>query len=319
MRARIIGTGSYLPEHCLTNDDLSKMVDTNDAWIQERTGIRERRITDQGTASMAVEAGARALEAAGKTALELDLILVGTTTPDYFFPSVACQVQGALGASHAACFDISAACTGFIFALNTAQAYIVSGMVQTILVIGAETLSRCVDWTDRSTCVLFGDGAGAAVVQADEMGMLAVDMGSDGKRDRVLTCEGKPLVNPVVQNTGDGGTIHMDGQEVFKFAVRTVPESIRRALNGAGIQPGQVKQYILHQANQRILDSVRKHLKLPEEAIASNIACYGNTSAATVPILLDEISRSGKLSRGDLVVLSGFGAGLTWGTAVLQW
>jgi len=319
MRARIIGTGSYIPEHCLTNGDLSKMVDTNDTWIQERTGIRERRITDQGTTSMAVEAAKAALEDAGKKASDLDLILVGTTTADYVFPSAACQVQAALGAEHAACFDISAACSGFIFALNTAQAYIASGMAQTILIIGAETLSKIVDWTDRSTCILFGDGAGAAVVQAEETGVLAADMGSDGARGMVLPCEGRPLRNSLVQNPGDGGYMHMDGQEVFKFAVRTVPESIQKSLDTAGIRPDQVKQYILHQANQRILASVRKHLKVPEAVIASNITRCGNTAAASVPILLDEVSRSGSLHSGDIIVLSGFGAGLTWGTTVLQW
>lgn len=319
MKARILGTGSFVPEHRLTNDDLSRMVETSDSWIQERTGIRERRISDEGTTAMAVKASLKALENAAVNVDELDLILAATATSDYLFPGTACQVQAALGAGQAACFDISAACAGFVFALNTAQAYIAAGFAKKVLIIGAETLSKIIDWNDRSTCILFGDGAGAAVIGADETGILSIDMGSNGVKGMVLPCEGRPLINPLVNKPVNIQHVQMDGQEVFKFAIRTVPESILKALQKANVAKEDVKHYVLHQANQRILHSVAKSLTIPLDKITININQYGNTSAASVPILLDEKNQKGDFKKGDLVVISAFGAGLNWGSVVLNW
>ncbi len=336
MRARIIGTGSFLPEHRLTNEDLAGMVETSDAWIRERTGIEERRLAEQGTAWMAARAAEAALENAGLTAKDLDLILVGTMTPDEFCPSTACRVQEALGASRAACMDLGAACSGFLYALATAQAYLAAGMVRTALVIGAETLSKVVDWPDRSTCILFGDGAGAAVVRAEEQGILSVDLGADGSRGSALTCPALPLRNPAVQagssvyrsgqeTSGPSGNgpasslLRMDGRAVFQFAVRTVPETVRRALDKASLTPEEISLFLFHQANSRILQATARNLKIPMEKVPMNIQRTGNTAAASVPILLDEMNRAGRLHRGEKLVLAGFGAGLAWGSVALEW
>ncbi len=332
MRARIIGTGSWLPEHRLTNEDLAGMVETSDAWIRERTGIEERRLADRGTAWMAARAAEAALENAGLEAGELDLILVGTMTPDEFCPGTACRVQEALGASRAACMDLGAACSGFLYALATAQAYLAAGMARTALVIGAETLSKVVDWSDRSTCILFGDGAGAAVVRAEEQGVLSVDLGTDGSRGSALTCPALPLVNPAVGGGGSGreasglagdtsasSVLRMDGRAIFQFAVRTVPETVRRALKKASLAPEEISLFLFHQANLRILQATARSLKIPLEKVPVNIQRTGNTAAASVPILLDEVNRAGRLKRGEKLVLAGFGAGLTWGSVVLEW
>ena len=319
MLARILGTGSCLPEFRLTNDDLAHLVETSDEWIRERTGIRERRLTAVGTTAMAAEAAGKALADAGVAAGELDMILVATATPDYLFPGTACQVQAELGAAQAVCYDLSAACSGFLFALHAASAYIAAGMARTILVIGAETMSKITDWSDRGTCILFGDGAGAAVVRADETGILAADLGSDGSRGMVLPCRGRPLNSPAFREEGPGETIVMDGQEVFRFAVRTVPGTIRRALARADLAPEDIRYFLLHQANERILTSAAKKLGVPMERVPVNIGYCGNTAAASLPILLDEMNRAGKLARGDKIVLAGFGGGLTWGAVVLEW
>ena len=364
MRARIIGTGSYAPIHTMRNDDLAQLVETNDEWIQDHTGIKERRISDQGTVQMASEAARKALEDSNITVAGLDMILVATVTPDYSFPNTASLVQAQLGAKDIPCIDLSAACSGFLFAMNTANAYICSGMYKTILVIGAETLSKIIDWTDRSTCILFGDGAGAVVMQAAETGIMAMEMGSDGSKGMVLYCEGRPLKNPITDQevltgyqyghaakkeeiltgyqyghtarkeetlTGyqyghaakkeetDGEKLHMDGSDVFKFAVRRIPDTIHKTLELAGMTVDQVDHFVLHQANRRILEAAARRLDLPIEKFPMNIDRYGNIAAASIPILLDELNHSGKLERGQYVLTSGFGAGLSWGSALIQW
>ncbi len=325
MKARILGTGSCLPEHRLTNEDLAGLVDTSDAWIRERTGIEERRLSRRGTAWLASRAAEAALADAGLEAAQLDLILVGTMTPDEFCPSTACRVQEALGASQAVCLDVGAACSGFLYALATAQAYLAAGMARTALVVGAETLSRIVDWTDRSTCILFGDGAGAAVVQADETGILSVDLGCDGSRGSALTCPGVPLRNPAVSQgqeagrDGEPSVLRMDGRAIFQFAVRTVPGTVRRALEKASLTEADISWFLFHQANRRILTAAARSLGIPMEKVPVNIGQTGNTAAASLPVLLDQLNRAGKLRRGDRLALAGFGAGLSWGSVVLEW
>lgn len=327
MTTRILGTGSCLPEENITNDRLSQVVDTSDEWISTRTGIRNRRIVKgESGAGMAAEAARKALENAKVDAGEIDLIIVATCSGDLQFPSTACVVQKEIGASNAVAFDLGAACSGFLFALNTAHAYLQSGIYRKALVIGTEVLSKLVDWTDRSTCVLFGDGAGAAVVGRDETGLEGFVQHSDGSRGDVLTCIGRPtrnLIHSEEERTdyrvNATEYLAMNGQEVFKFAVKKVPECIRQVLEDTGTDPGQVDWYILHQANSRIIRSVAKRLEVPEERFPMNMDRYGNTSAASIPILLDEMNREGMLARGQTLVLSGFGAGLTWGAAKLIW
>ena len=326
---RITGTGSCLPEQIVTNEDLSKVVDTSDEWISSRTGIRERHLAkDETTASMAAEAGRRALQDAGIGAEEVDLLIVGTITGDYVTPSTSCEVQGILGAVNAVAFDINAACAGFMFALHTAHAYLQSGIYKTALVLGAETLSKIMDWKDRSTCVLFGDGAGAAVVRAFEKGkaedkaaggILAFEQGSDGRKGKVLSCLGRRNNNPLIENPFIPSYVSMNGQEVYKFAVNTVPASIQKVLELAGLETGDIKYFVLHQANIRILQAVAKRLKADMEKFPVSLDHCGNISAASVPILLDEMNRKGMLEKGDKIVMSGFGGGLTWASAVLEW
>jgi len=340
MTTRIIGTGSYLPETIVNNNDLAVIVDTSDEWIRSRTGICSRRLVkDENTTFMCVEAAKKALDDAGMKAQELDLILVGTITGDHLTPSAACEVQAGIGAVNAAAFDINAACSGFLFALHTAHAYIRAGIYENALIIGAETLSKIIDWQDRSTCVLFGDGAGAAVVRGEETGLLFFDQCSDGSKGHVLTCKDRPNHNPLVENAVESsidnsknnsidnsknnsmelGYVRMDGQEVYKFAVTNVPKSIQKVLSMAGLKAEDVDCYALHQANIRIIQAVAKRLGLSMERFPSNLDHCGNISAASVPILLDEINRGGLLKRGDKVILSGFGGGFTWGTALFEW
>lgn len=320
MTSRIIGTGSCLPETVVTNDDLSKIMDTSDEWIASRTGIRERRLAGkETTASMAAEAARRAMQDAGVSAKDIDLILVGTITADYVTPSAACEVQAAIGADHATAFDINAACSGFIFALNTAHAYLQTNMAHTALVIGVETLSKIMDWNDRSTCVLFGDGAGAAVVRADEKGILCFDQGSDGAKGMVLACQGRTNNNPLVQTDQSLQYVHMDGQEVYKFAVKIVPDSIKKAMEEAELESDDIKYFVLHQANIRIIQSVAKRLKVDVDKFPISLDHCGNISAGSIPILLDEINRKQMLEKGDKIVICGFGGGLTWGTTILEW
>lgn len=304
----------------VTNDALSAIMDTSDEWISSRTGIRERRLVkEETTTSMSVAAAKRAMENAGITAQEIDLIIVGTITGDYVTPSTACQVQAALGAGKAVAFDINAACSGFLFALHIADAYLKSGIYKTALILGAETLSKIMNWNDRSTCVLFGDGAGAAVVRSERTGLLAYDQGSDGARGAVLTCRNRENNNPYVKNPMEPDYTKMDGQEVYKFAVTTVPASIKKVVEEAGLTIEDIDYFALHQANIRIIQSVAKRLKAPETKFPTSLDHCGNISAASVPILLDEMNRKGLLKPGMKIVLSGFGGGLTWGSAVLEW
>ncbi|MBP3927766.1 MAG: ketoacyl-ACP synthase III [Clostridium sp.] len=320
MTSRIIGTGSYAPEHIVTNEDLANVVDTSDEWIRSRTGIGQRRIAlEEGTSRMAAEAARRALEDAGMDALELDIILAATSSPDYCFPSCACEVQAALGAEHAVAYDISAACSGFLFALSTVQAFIQAGIYRNALIVGADCLSKLTDWSDRGTCVLFADAAGAAVVQASESGLVHMVMGSDGVKGPVLTCTARTEGNFLNGKTPELGYIYMNGQEVFKFAVKKVPECVNQVLEHSKTSLDEVKYFVLHQANYRIVEAAAKRLKQPMEKFPMNMERYGNTSAASVPLLLDELNREGKIQKGDKIVLAGFGAGLTWGASLLEW
>lgn len=320
MTTKIIGTGSYAPEQIVTNDDLAKIMDTSDEWIRTRTGIRERRITlGEGTAALAAKAAKRALEDAGVEAKDVDIIILATSSPDNCFPSDACEVQAAVGAVNAVAYDISAACSGFIFALNTVHSFIQAGIYRTGLVIGADTLSKLVDWEDRSTCVLFGDGAGATVVQAADTGLISMNMKADGTKGHVLACKARTVRNFLTGGNPELGYVSMDGQEVFKFAVRKVPECISQVLEAGHTQPDEVKYYILHQANYRIFESIAKRMKVPMEKMPMNIGRFGNTSGASIPMMLDELNQAGKLSRGDKLVFAGFGGGLTWGAALVEW
>ena len=304
----------------MTNDDLSKIVETNDEWIRSRTGIRERRIaTEDGTSDMAAKAAARAIEQAAILPEEIDLILLATSSPDSCFPNGACEVQAKLGAVNAACYDISAACTGFVFALSTAHAFISAGIYKTALVIGADVLSKLIDWTDRGTCVLFGDGAGAAVVRADETGILGLNMHSNGEKGGVLTCGSRSNGNFLLGRKPELGYMTMDGQEVFKFAVKKVPECMNEVLRETGYTTQDIDHFVIHLANFRIIESIAKRLKVDVDKFPANMERYGNTSGASVPILFDELNRKGQLKRGEKMILSGFGAGLTWGAILLEW
>ncbi|NLO09856.1 MAG: ketoacyl-ACP synthase III [Clostridiales bacterium] len=327
----IIGTGSYLPEHIMTNDDLSNFLDTSDEWIRTRTGIRERRIsTDMTTSDLAYEAGVRALENSGLKSEDIDLIICATITPDYFMPSCACIVQDRLGAINAAAFDLVAACTGMIYGMVTAEQFIKSGMYENVLVIGSETLSKVLDWEDRSSCVLFGDGAGAVVMSKSRDGgkILTSKLESDGSKYNLLTCSAIPLQNPYVNidNSKEAKIemlrqpkIKMFGQEVFKYAVRTITDNINYILNKAKLTKEDITYIIPHQANQRIIEQASKSCKIPIDKFFMNLDRYGNTSAASVGIALDELLSSGQLKRKDRIILVGFGGGMTSGSILLEW
>ena len=320
MTARIAGIGAYVPETIVTNDDLAKIVETSDEWISSRTGIRERRIsTKEGTSDLAAEAARRSLEAAGVKPEELDLIILGTSSPDCNYPSGACEVQAKIGAVNAAAFDISAACSGFIFAMNIVQGFFKSGIYQTALIIGAETLSKVVDWDDRSTCVLFGDGAGAAVLKNEESGIIDMLMGSDGTKGEALKCTSRSLGNFLTGERPELGFMTMDGQEVFRFAVKRVPESIESLMKRNQTAKEDIRYYILHQANERIVEAVARRLKEPMDKFPMIIEKYGNTSTASIPLLLNDMVKKGMLEAGDKIILSGFGAGMTWGAVLLEW
>ncbi len=320
MTIRILGTGSCLPENVVTNDDLAKIMDTSDEWISSRTGIRQRHLVkDETTAGMSAKAAEQALEEAGMKAEDIDLLIVGTLSPDHVTPSCACEVQSMIGAVNAVAFDINAACSGFMYAMNTAYAYIHSGIYKNALIIGAETLSKIMDWNDRSTCVLFGDGAGAAVVKGDETGLLKFTQGADGSKGMVLACKSRLNNNPLVQNPTDLDYVYMDGQEVYKFAVSTVPAAIKQVMDEAGLVESDIKYFLLHQANIRIIQSVAKRLKSDLDKFPITLDRCGNISAGSVPILLDEVNKKGMLKRGDKIVFAGFGAGLTWSAAVMEW
>lgn len=320
MTARIAGVGAYVPETVVTNNDLAWIVDTSDEWIVSRTGIRERRIsTKEGTSDLAAEAARRALDAAGMKPEELDLIILGTSSPDCNYPSGACEVQAKIGAVNAVAFDVSAACAGFIFALNIVQGFFRANIYRTALIIGAETLSKVTDWEDRSTCVLFGDGAGAAVLKNEETGVIDMLMGSDGTKGGVLKCTSRTLGNFLTGKKPEPGFTTMDGQEVFRFAVKRVPESIETLMKRNRVAKDEIKYYVLHQANERIVEAVARRLKEPMEKFPMTIGKYGNTSTASIPLLLDDMVKKEMLEDGDKMILSGFGAGMTWGAVLLEW
>ena len=324
-RSRIIGTGSYVPEKVLTNQELEKVVDTSDEWIVTRTGIKERRVTSNGQASssLATNAAKKALEMAGVEPEELDAIVVGTVTPDMFFPSVGCLVQDAIGAKNAVAFDLSAGCSGFIYSLSVADSFISSGKYQKILVLGTENLSKVTDYQDRGTCVLLGDGAGAVVLVGEEgdKGILSTHLHSDGSyKDLLFQPGGGSAVPPTYESIDNRlHYLKMDGNKLFKIAVKSLEDVVVETLAHNNIADSEIDLLIPHQANLRIIQAIAKRLNLPEEKVFVNIHKYGNTSSASIPIALDEANRSGRIKEGDLLLLNAFGAGLTWGGALVRW
>lgn len=319
--SRIIGTGSHLPDQVVTNEQLAETIDTSDDWIMDRTGIRERRIAREGetTSVLAFQAAENALEAAGISAKDLDLVIVATTTPDNTFPSTATKVQAMLGMEGGAAFDIQAVCSGFIYALAVADNFIRAGQAKTVLVIGAEVMSRILDWTDRGTCVLFGDGAGAVVVQAEEVaagepvGILSTHLHSDGKLRDLLYVDGGPGTNKQV------GHLRMLGREVFRHAVTNLASVVVEALSANGYTQSDIDWLVPHQANKRILDGTARKLGLREDQVVITVERHANTSAASVPLALDEAVRDGRIQKGQLVLMEAMGGGLTWGAALVRW
>ena len=323
--AGIIATGHYAPKKILTNEDLERMVETSDEWIRTRTGIETRHIASdsEDTSDLCVHAAKAALEKAGLTPDDIDFIMVGTASPDYVVPSTACLVQSKLGCTRAGAMDFSAGCSGYIYGITLAAQFIRSGLYKHVLVIGAEVLSRLVNWASRSTCILFGDGAGAAVMGPveDGYGYITSELGSDGSLGGILNIPASGIAEPVTHRAIDSGRIyiHMEGSEVFKHAVRHMENTTRNVLEKAGITIDDVALFIAHQANYRIIHATAKKLGVPEEKVFVNVNKYGNTSAASVGIALDEAVAEGRLKKGDYLVLTGFGAGLTWGSVVLKW
>ncbi|MDR5658298.1 beta-ketoacyl-ACP synthase III [Serpentinicella sp. ANB-PHB4] len=323
--AKISGTGSYVPEKIITNNDLERIVETTDEWIATRTGIKQRRIADDNvaTSDLATEASKKALLDANLSAKDLDLIIVATATPDMSFPSTACIVQKNLGAYNAAAFDIGAACTGFIYAITLGNQFIRTGMYHNVLVIGAETLSRIINWEDRDTCVLFGDGAGAVVLQKSEndCGIISSYLGADGENGHTLTqpAGGSRLPASIETIESKLHYIKMDGNEVFKFAVRAMEKSALRALVDSNLSLDEIDFLIPHQANIRIIEAAAKRLKLSMDKVYVNLNLYGNMSAASVPVALDEAAKKGFLTKGSHVLIVGFGGGLTWGASIIKW
>ena len=318
-RAQIIGWGMYLPSRVVTNTELAQMVDTSDDWIRQRTGIAERRIAEETetTADMAIQAAQQALRMSAADPTEIGLIIAATSTPDHAFPSVACMVQEALGATRAGAFDLSAACSGFVYALSMASDAIQAGTAKQALVIGVEKLSRIIDWSDRNTCVLFGDGAGAVLLRAGdgEAGILSTTLGSDGSGGEALSVRRKPDALP----DQDGPFINMDGRRVFRFATRIMSGSVQQVTRDAGMRVEDLDLLIPHQANQRIIEQACHRLRFPREKVVVNLERYGNTSAASIPIALCEAAEEGRIAEGDLVALVAFGGGLTWAAALLRW
>ncbi|WP_334107274.1 beta-ketoacyl-ACP synthase III [Methylobacillus sp.] len=314
--SRILGTGSYLPEKILTNADLERMVDTTDEWIYTRTGIRQRHIAAEGefTSDLSFHAAQRALEAAGVTADAVDLIIVATTTPDRVFPSTACLLQHKLGNTGAPAFDVQAVCSGFIYAIATADNFIRSGAARTALVVGAETMSRITDWTDRSNCILWGDGAGAVVLGAsDQQGIISTHLHADGSYTKLLN------VPTGVSNRGEEKTIHMEGNAVFKIAVNTLDAIVDETLEANGMQKSDIDWLVPHQANIRILQSTARKLGMDMDRVVVTVDKHGNTSAASVPLALDVAVRDGRIKRGETVLMEAFGGGFTWGSVLLKY
>ena len=318
----ILGMGSYVPEKILTNFDLEKMVDTSDEWLREKTGISERRIADEHTATsdLATEAAIRALKQANISAEELDVIIVATVTPDHFFPSTACLVQKKIGAVNAAAFDISAACSGLIYAMSIAWQHLRTGFYKNALVIAADALSKITDWEDRNTCVLFGDGAGAFVLgEVEDGGILSIHMGSNGNGAELLTCPACFLEERELEKrNGKVHTTWMHGNEVFKFAVRIMPFAFEKAIEGAKLNIEQIDWFLPHQANLRIIELAAKRFEVSMDKFIVTLQKYGNTSASSIPIALDECVKSGKIKKGDTLAMAAFGAGLTWASAVVK-
>lgn len=325
IHARITGTGSFAPKKIITNQDLERLVDTNDAWITERTGIKERRIAEKGqtTSDLAYEAGKKALKAAGIGALDLDLILVATMTPDTILPSMGCVLQEKLGAKKAAAFDIAAACSGFIYGMSVADAFIKSGMYKNILLVGAEVLSRFTDWEDRTTCILFGDGAGAVVIQrhAGKRGILSTHLHSDGAFGDLLYVPAGGASHPPSHDTIRKRMhfIRMKGNETFKAAVRALEGVVQEALEHNKIKPEDIDFLVPHQANLRIIQAMAQRLNMPMEKVVLTLPKYGNTSAASIPMALDEAVRDGRIKDNHLLLFEAFGGGLTWASALVRW
>lgn len=319
MNMQILGTGSSLPENILTNDDLAKLVDTNDEWIKERTGISGRHVSAGETvASLAADASQKALNAANKEAQDVELIIVATCSPELALPCTACQVQATIGAEKAVAYDLNAACSGFLFALNTAYAYFSAGIYKNALIIGAEVLSKIVDWTDRGTCILFGDGAGAVYVESKEgENNYSFVQHANGSKGMVLTCGARDLDNPIHKEEIMKKYVWMDGREIFTFAVRQVSACINEALEKANTTKDEIDFYVLHQANARIIEGIAKRLGQDMSKFPTNVANVGNMSSAAIPVLLDECIRDGRIKKGHKIVLSGFGAGLTYGASVI--
>lgn len=323
-RAGITGLGSYLPEKVLTNKDMEEIVDTTDEWIRTRTGILKRHIAedDEATSDIAYHAAKEAIEDAGISPEDLDLIICATVTPDYLFPATACLLQDRLGAKNAAAMDMETGCSGFVYGLSIAAQFIQSGSYDKVLVIGAETLSKIMNWEDRSTCVLFGDGAGAAVVESvEEGGILGFELGSDGAGGKYLKMPAGGSKQPasLVSVEEDAHYIHMEGNSVFKFAVKIMGKAAKRALKNADLKPEDLDFMVPHQANVRIIKSAAKRLKLSMDKVIVNLPEYGNTSSASIPIALTQAYKQGQFNKGDKVVLVGFGAGLTWASVVMEW
>jgi 3-oxoacyl-[acyl-carrier-protein] synthase-3 len=325
VRARIIGTGSYTPRKVLSNNDLARIVDTSDEWIMTRTGIRERHIAVDGesTSTFAYQAALKALDMAGVAASDLDMIIVGTVTPDMLTPSVACLLQHKLKAYKAAAFDVSAGCTGFLYALSTADAFIRAGNCSKVLVLGAESLSKITDYTDRTTCILFGDGAGAVVLSREQgqHGILSTLLYADGSCSDLLYMPGGGSAHPASAET-IAKRMHylkMDGNKVFKTAVKALEDCVIQILEKNGLTSDQISLLISHQANLRIIQAIAKRLDLPKEKVFVNIQKYGNTSSASVPIALDEANRQNRIKKNDLLLMNAFGAGFTWGSALVRW
>jgi 3-oxoacyl-[acyl-carrier-protein] synthase-3 len=320
--SRIAGTGSYLPERVLTNADLEKMVDTNDEWIVSRSGIRERHLAAEGetTCDLAYHAAMRALEAAGIDGKDIELVVLGTTTPDIIFPSTACLLQHRIGANGCPAFDVNAACSGFIYALSVADQFIRSGMVKNALVVGAETLSRMIDWNDRGTCVLFGDGAGAVVLKADEQGgIISTHLHADGGKKELLYNPKGVSVGFDTSLPNAGVKVLMAGSDVFKYAVKALDSVVEETLAANGLDKHEIDWLIPHQANLRIIEATAKRLDMPMERVIVTVDRTGNTSAGSVPLALDEAVRSGKVQRGQLLLLEAFGGGFTWGSALIRY
>ena len=325
--SRLVGSGSYLPEKVLTNDQLAELVDTSDEWITERTGIKQRHIAAEGqmTSDLAREAALKAMDYAGIKASDLDLIVVGTTTPDDTFPATAVKIQAQLGMTGGAAFDLQAVCSGFVYSLSVVDAMIRAGQAKTALVIGAETMSRIVDWEDRGTCVLFGDGAGAVVLRAENgisegeprwnqrRGILSTHIHSDGTLRDILYCDGGP------SSTGDAGVIKMEGRDVFKHAVTNLSAIVGEALSANGLEAKDIDWLVPHQANKRIVDATRKKLGMDPSKVVLTVDKHANTSAASIPLALDTAVRDGRIQEGDLVLMEAMGGGLTWGAALARW